>query len=163
MMKFRRPKTTIDAPVQVPSDDSQPETDLSAMALDEFMAEARRRGFVPVPRGGWERICAQLDAQAEKVEGFTNLATHLFAKNGEALLEAAVAEQGGLRVGAGARRRRDPSARALRRLRQQRGLDPMTDILDSDFNAVYADRSAFARVVRGVALDQGLSNARARS
>ena len=63
------------------------------MALDEFMAEARRRGFVPVPRGGWERICAQLDAQAEKVEGFTNLATHLFAKNGEALREAAVAEQ----------------------------------------------------------------------
>ena len=37
----------------------------------------------------------------------------------------------------------------------------MTDILDSDFNAVYADRPAFARVVRGVALDQGLSNARA--
>lgn len=37
----------------------------------------------------------------------------------------------------------------------------MTEILDADFNATYADRPAFGRVVRGVALDRGLSNARA--
>ena len=62
-MKLRRTKTTIDA-VQTPLEqpplgDSQPEPDLAALSLDEFMAEARRRGFVPVPRDGWELRCVR--------------------------------------------------------------------------------------------------------
>ena len=37
----------------------------------------------------------------------------------------------------------------------------MTNLLDSNFNSTYADRPAFGRVVRGVAFDLGLSEARA--
>ena len=37
----------------------------------------------------------------------------------------------------------------------------MTNLLDANFNSTYADRPAFARVVRGVAFDLGLSEARA--
>ena len=96
-MKLRRAKTTIDA-VQTPLEqsplgDSQPEADLSAMALDEFMAEARRRGFVPVPRDGWERMCAQLDAQAEKVERLTQLVASMSGRGWDEHRRAVLAEQ----------------------------------------------------------------------
>lgn len=96
-MKLRRTKTTIDA-VQTPLEqpplgDSQPEPDLAALSLDEFISEARHRGFVLVPRAGWDRIMDDLDASAEKIERLTELVSSMSGRSWDEHRRAVLAEQ----------------------------------------------------------------------